>query len=637
MSHLPVIVGFGGINSAGRASSHYAYRRMVIDKLGQSEADQTLVNLAVLMGLLKKRDHKWLNSADEIVNLDEFLTFHRELILNSTLIRKLETNLFDNSRLYQHSHTLLSPSEGETLEFTLATRKLPNRIPANWTVSPLTDKLSRVEISGALEAMLPDSYQGSVNSAGQLPTGFDPAILYPSRNHPRSLQMTIFGASDALFSMGIDWETVRSHVNPDQIAVYAGSGMSQLDYNGNAGMLQARLLGKRVTSKQLPLGLAEMPADFINAYMLGNIGKTACNIGACASFHYSLNQAIRDIQNGTHRVVLVGNSEAPLTPEIMEGYSAMGALADDEKLRALDGLSEPNYRRACRPFSHNAGFTLAESAQFIVLFDDELALERGANIHGAINDVFVNADGHKKSIASPGIGNYLTVAKAAAATKAVLGEKALRQKTFVQAHGTGTPQNRVTESAIFDEVAAHFGIRNWPVSAVKSYIGHSIACAGADQLTASLGIWKHGIIPGILSTEVVAEDVHKEHLDFLLQHREIEPDQIEAILLNAKGFGGNNATASLLSPFVTQRMLKHKHGAKAIGSYQARNEKVAAASDAYEELGNSLPINPIYKFDHKVREGNDLAFTENGIEISGESMLIDLQLGNPYSDMCEQS
>ena len=164
-----------------------------------------------------------------------------------------------------------------------------------------------------------------------------------------------------------------------------------------------------------------------------------------------------------------------------------------------------------------------------------------------------------------------------------------------------------------------------------------IACAGADQLTASLGIWKHGIIPGILSTEVVAEDVHKEHLDFLLQHREIEPDQIEAILLNAKGFGGNNATASLLSPFVTQRMLKHKHGAKAIGSYQARNEKVAAASDAYEELGNSLPINPIYKFDHKVREGNDLAFTENGIEISGESMLIDLQLGNPYSDMCEQS
>ena len=76
-------------------------------------------------------------------------------------------------------------------------------------------------------------------------------------------------------------------------------------------------------------------------------------------------------------------------------------------------------------------------------------------------------------------------------------------------------------------------------------------------------------------------------------------------------------------------MLKHKHGAKAIGSYQARNEKVAAASDAYEELGNSLPINPIYKFDQ--------AFTENGIEISGESMLIDLQLGNPYSDMCEQS
>tara|TARA_R110000824_G_scaffold7892_3_gene35765 strand:- start:124720 stop:126627 length:1908 start_codon:yes stop_codon:yes gene_type:complete len=635
VSHLPVIVGFGGINSAGRASSHYAYRRMVIDKLSQAEADQTLINLAVLMGLIKCPEGKWLNATSEVINLEEFLTFHRELILNSTLIRKLETNLFDNSQLYQHSNAVLSPIEGESLSFTLPTRKLPERIPSNWQVSALTDKLSQVIVSGNLETMLPDIYQGSVNCAGQLPSGFDPAGLYPSRNHPRSLQMTIYGASDALFSMGIDWETVRANVNPDQIAVYAGSGMSQLDYNGNAGMLQARLLGKRVTSKQLPLGLAEMPADFINAYMLGNIGKTACNIGACASFHYSLNQAIRDIQNGTHRVVVVGNSEAPLSPEIFEGYSAMGALADDEKLRALDGLSEPNYRRACRPFANNAGFTLAESAQFVVLFDDELALNLGANIHGAINDVFVNADGHKKSIASPGIGNYLTVAKAAAATKAVLGEQALRHKTFVQAHGTGTPQNRVTESAIFDEVAAHFGIENWPVSAVKSYIGHSIACAGADQLCSSLGIWKHGIIPGILTTDAIADDVHQQHLDFLLEHREIDPQQLEAILLNAKGFGGNNATASLLSPSVAQRMMRHKHGEKALSSYQVRNEKVAEASSAYEELGNRMPISPIYKFDHAVRDGHDLSFTKNSIKISGESMEIDLQLSNPYSDMCD--
>jgi len=638
MSHLPVIVGFGGINSAGRASNHYAYRRLIIDNLKQADADETLINLSVLMGLIKKAyggENKWLDIQGNAVQLDEFLTFHRELILNSTLIRKLETNLFDNSKLFQSNNAVLSPLEGETLSFTLATRKLPEHIPANWHVTSLSEKLSKIDVSGNLETMLPDSYSGSVNCAGQLPTGFNPAELYPSRNHPRSLQMTVYGASDAILSMGINWETIQKHVNPDQIAVYAGSGMSQLDYNGNGGMLQARLLGKRVTSKQLPLGFAEMPADFINAYMLGNIGKTACNLGACATFHYNLNQAIQDIRNGTHRVVIVGNSEAPLVPEIFEGYSAMGALADDAKLKALDKLAEPNYRRACRPFAENVGFTLAESAQFIVLFDDQLALELGANIHGAINDVFVNADGHKKSIASPGIGNYLTVAKAAAATKAVLGEKSLRHKTFVQAHGTGTPQNRITESAILNEVATHFSIENWPVTAIKSYLGHSIASAGADQLNTTLGIWKYGIIPGILTSGAIASDVHQKNLDILLQHKQVDPQEYDAAILNAKGFGGNNATASILSPFVTQNMLAHKHGKGAITAYRTKNEWVTEAASAYEALTNSELIKPIYKFDHKVKADSDISFTDNGIRIDGESMEIDLSLPNPYADMCD--
>lgn len=637
MSHLPVIVGFGGINSAGRASNHYAYRRMVIDSLKQSDVDGTLINLAVLMGLLKKADddNKWLDAQGSAIELDAFLTFHRELILNSSLIRKLENNLFDNSKLFQTNNAVLSPLDGETLSFTLSTRKLPEHIPANWHVTAINENLSKVEITGNLETMLPDSYKGSVNCAGQLPTGFNPAELYPSRNHPRSLQMTVYGASDAILSMGIDWDTIKTHVNPDQIAVYAGSGMSQLDYNGNAGMLQARLLGKRVTSKQLPLGFAEMPADFINAYMLGNIGKTACNLGACATFHYNLNQAIQDIRNGTHRVVIVGNSEAPLVPEIFEGYSAMGALADDAKLKALDKLTEPNHRRACRPFAENVGFTLAESAQFIVLFDDALALELGANIHGSINDVFVNADGHKKSIASPGIGNYLTVAKAAAATKAVLGEEALRHKTFVQAHGTGTPQNRVTESAILNEVAAHFGIENWPVTAIKSYLGHSIASAGADQLNTTLGIWKYGIIPGILTSGAIASDVHQKNLDILLEHKQVNPRDYDAAILNAKGFGGNNATASILSPFVTENMLSHKHGKESIAAYHSKNESVAEASSAYEAFTNKGPVKPIYKFDHKVKADSDISFTQNSIKIDGESMEIDLRLSNPYSDMCD--
>ena len=119
-----------------------------------------------------------------------------------------------------------------------------------------------------------------------------------------------------------------------------------------------------------------------------------------------------------------------------------------------------------------------------------------------------------------------------------------------------------------------------------------------------------------------------------LEHREVDPESIEAVILNAKGFGGNNATVSVLSPLVTLRMLTHKHGEKALTAYQTHNEKVIAASAVYEELSNSQPITPIYKFDHNVRTGEDLSFTKNSIIIAGESLEIDLLLTNPYSDMC---
>ena len=146
-------------------------------------------------------------------------------------------------------------------------------------------------------------------------------------------------------SLGIDWDVLRQTVQPDQFAVYSGSAMGQLDFNGTGGMMQAALMGKRVTSKQLPLGLCEMPADFINAYVLGSLGATGATIGACATFLYNLRQGVEDIQSGRRRVVMVGNSEAPITPEIIEGYRTMGALAEDEALMA----ARRPHRRARQP------------------------------------------------------------------------------------------------------------------------------------------------------------------------------------------------------------------------------------------------------------------------------------------------
>jgi acetoacetyl-[acyl-carrier protein] synthase len=268
-----------------------------------------------------------------------------------------------------------------------------------------------------------------------------------------------------------------------------------------------------------------------------------------------------------------------------------------------------------------------------VLMDDALALELGATVLGAVNDVFVNADGFKKSIASPGVGNYLTFARAAAVTRAVLGEDSLRQRTFVQAHGTGTPQNRVTESAILSEMARHFGASQWKVSAMKSYLGHSLGVAGADQLACSLGIWEYGILPGILTTDSIADDVHQDGLEILLDHQEHATDAFDSILLNAKGFGGNNATAAILSPHVTRRMLEKRHGSKAMTAWEKAHEGVNEISAAYEAATNRHQIKPIYHFDHDVRGGDDLTFSGESMSLRGYGEAINLDLPNTYADM----
>src|SRR5690625_5890700 len=83
--------------------------------------------------------------------------------------------------------------------------------------------------------------------------------------------------------------------------------------------------------------------------------------------------------------------------------------------------------------------------------DDALALELGADIHGAVNDVFINADGYKKSISAPGPGNYITMSKAVASARAIDGDETIQRRSMVQAHGSSTPQNRVSESEIRSE------------------------------------------------------------------------------------------------------------------------------------------------------------------------------------------
>src|SRR5690606_26002809 len=270
--------------------------------------------LAVMMGLLKYENDSYCDTDNRQYSLAEIEAEFGAAVMEGTLIRRIEKELFDVDAAHWQKSAALRSSE--PLVFELHRRDLPEPVPSTWVLEELEDNRLRVTARDGLSVKF-DSYRElAVKSAGQLPRGFDPGALYNSHFHPRALQLAVIGASDAVQSIGISWQTIADAVRPDEIGVYAGNVMSQLDENGFGGLLQARLKGGRVSTKQCPLGLNTMPADFVNAYILGSVGHTGSTVGACASFLYNLRAAVEDISSGRCRVAMVGNAEAPVLPEI---------------------------------------------------------------------------------------------------------------------------------------------------------------------------------------------------------------------------------------------------------------------------------------------------------------------------------
>lgn len=629
---IPIITGFGGFSSAGRSSFHQAYQRIIFDSLDNDAQQQVILGLATLMKLVVFRNGCYEDFLTEKALSVENISFeYGSLILSSTLIRRIE--LFDDTRVLQHKRIKIANNKDHPLTFKLSKSQLPENIPKDWILTEASNNEVIISIQNAesTDVLIEDFKSIPVKSAGQLPTGFHPGEHYKSRFHPRGLQMTITAVSDAINSMGIDWQDIQSAINPDELNVYSGSALGQLDEFSFAGLLQARLKGNRVSSKQFAMGLNSMPTDFVNAYVLGNLGGSMTSSGACASFLYNLKQACHDIQAGKCKVAIVGNSEAPITAEIIEGFSSMGALATEENLRKLDGLDQVDYRNSSRPFANNCGFTLAESSQFIVLMCDELVLDLGANIHGSVPEVFINADGFKKSISAPGAGNYITMAKAVAYAEQMLGADAVKKHSFVQSHGSSTPANRVTESDILDKVAKAFDIREWPVTAVKSYLGHPLGPAGGDQLINSLGCFEYGIIPAINNLDEIAEDVSSDNLNFLTQHYAHKNKDLAVGFLNSKGFGGNNATAVLVSPKETLKMLDLRYSHEQMLDYKSANTWVKNKAFEYHQQAQQGNLNTIYRFGEDQIEGGDIRVSTESVSFNWPECEVDLTNLCPYS------
>ena len=627
---LPVIVGFGGYSAAGRSSSHQAFRRMILETLPAEEQVNTVVSLACLMAQVTKEGETYRDQQGAELSAAEVDQQFRQQVLDGTLIRKIE--LFDPANIPGHKKISFTDSPDQAVQFNMLKRDLPKVPPQSWQVRDLEDGNVEVTATGSSQYLIESPYELIAKAAGQLPSGFNPSDHYNSRFHPRSLQMALLGASDAVHSIGIPWDKIAASVAPDEVGVYSSSALSQMTEEGFGGLLQARLRGGRTTAKQVPLGLNSMPADFVNAYVLGSVGHTEAITGACASFLYVLQAAVRDIRSGRRRVAILGNAEAGVTPEISEGFANMSALGSDENLCKLDGTDTPDWRRASRPFGHNCGFTLSEATQYIVLMDDALAIELGADIHGAVPEVFINADGVKKSISAPGVGNYISFSKAVAAAISIVGEDSVTKHSFVHAHGSSTPANRTTESHLIEQVAIAFDIYDWPITATKSYVGHSLSTASGDQLVSALGTFKYQTIPGIKTITEVAPDVAQERLRFPLKDLDVSGNKMDVAFINSKGFGGNNATALVLSPTKVEEMLAVRY-ADQFNQYLALRKVTRAAAAEYAVQADAAQLDVIYRFGEPLIEEAGVTISTEGVHIPGFARDVTFSRENPWQDM----
>ena len=101
--------------------------------------------------------------------------------------------------------------------------------------------------------------------------------------------------------------------------------------------------------------------------------------------------------------------------------------------------------------------------------------------------------------------------------------------------------------------------------------------------------------------------------------------------MNSKGFGGNNASATMLSPAVTTQMLQRRYSRGEWQAWQRANEAVKERQQAYDDGMVAGSIKPIYKFDHGVLGDEDVEFGPDTMSIGGQPVSLDLK--SPYDDM----
>ena len=251
------------------------------------------------------------------------------------------------------------------------------------------------------------------------------------------------------------------------------------------------------------------------ALFIGGFDDATTLSTACSSAANAMMFGANLLRTGQYSRVVVGGSES-LSNYHLNGFNS---------LMILD-------REPCRPFdASRAGLNLGEGAAYLVLETAESARERGAKPLACLSGFGNACDAfHQTASSENGEGAFLAM------------QKALRMAglqpadiDYINAHGTGTPNNDASESAALRRIFAE-GVP--PVSSTKAFTGHTTSASGSIEAVFCLLALQHGFIPPQLNWKQADPSCVTPCTSAL-------PKTLKHILSNAFGFGGNDSSLIL--------------------------------------------------------------------------------------------
>ncbi|MDN6508506.1 MAG: beta-ketoacyl-ACP synthase II [Tetragenococcus halophilus] len=326
----------------------------------------------------------------------------------------------------------------------------------------------------------------------------------------------VYAALDALEMAKLDTEKT----DMDRFGVMVGSGIGGLPTIQEQVTRMNEKGADRVSPMFVPMSIVNMVAGNI-AMRVGARGICTSTVTACASGNNSIGEAFRNIKHGYQDVMLAGGSESTICEIGIAGFASLTALSRNE---------DPDH--ASTPFDTNrSGFVMGEGAGVLLLESLEHAQARGANILGEVVGYGANCDAYHMTAPNPD-GSGAGKAMKLAMEEAVITPE---QIDYINAHGTATPANDVSEAT-----AIHYGLgergKDIYVSSTKSMTGHLLGAAGGIESVASLLALQHQFVPASINIEEKDPEIDLN----VVQNQSIDAN-LEYVLSNSMGFGGHNA------------------------------------------------------------------------------------------------